>query len=405
MNSFRLPGFIKVIAVNIVLVTVLITLCELFVRQFVELPGKHVIRDFQLNHVWRPNSSKKFSNWIKRNPDFPEPYTHHYNAQSWIETYDVDKQKSENIYRIFYLGDSNIEGTAPMEQSVPSRVESALNQLAQKKNLDTTFEVINTGTSSYSPLLYYILFRYKVSEYNPDLVVITIAMNDVFDDWKYSQTLVVDDNGDPYAAPPRNLYSADYFEGKEGVVEASIWTRLQLFLAQNSAIYNYYLLHRTMENKEIAKANRTKKEVDPNVYQKFDWRNKHEWNDVIKNQVGFSMDVLGKVIELAQEQGAKVMVTTMPTYKQYQYSEDDPSKTIHSDLPHKAVRSVAENKQARYVDSFNKLRPFIQPSKQDYYFYYRDGHFNPRGYEIWGDIHTKALLDPRNNLLPEEIYK
>ena len=90
------------------------------------------------------------------------------------------KNKAPDTFRIFYLGDSFTEGTAPMDQSVPSRVEQTLNDLVQNSSLN--FEVINTGTTSYSPTIFYILARYVLTDYDPDLIVVNVDMTDDFDD-------------------------------------------------------------------------------------------------------------------------------------------------------------------------------------------------------------------------------
>ena len=93
---------------------------ELWAASQVELPGDVMQPHLILNHRWVPGQSQTHDTWAARNPRFPKPYIHHYNAQGWVEENDIEKEKPANTFRIFYLGDSFIEGTVPMAQNVPS---------------------------------------------------------------------------------------------------------------------------------------------------------------------------------------------------------------------------------------------------------------------------------------------
>ena len=120
------------------------------------------------------------------------------------DSYDIKKTKPDNTYRIFYIGDSFTEGTVGMKQSVPSIVEKSLNS----KNSDTKFEVINTGTASYSPSIFYILVRYYLSEYSPDLLVLNVDMTDMYDDFRYRQVMQLGKDGAPYAIHPGVIHDS-----------------------------------------------------------------------------------------------------------------------------------------------------------------------------------------------------
>src|SRR5262245_14779818 len=159
-----------VVAVNVILLVLLIAAVETISSFFVGTATPNVVAIYRVNHTWTPNSKKVHDAWIKANPDFPEPYTHTYNRQGWISDHDIERAKPPQTYRIFYVGDSFTEGTVPMSQSVPSVVERELNERA--RGGPWRFEVINTGTLSYSPSIYYVLVRYVLMDYAPDLVVV-----------------------------------------------------------------------------------------------------------------------------------------------------------------------------------------------------------------------------------------
>ena len=143
-----------------------------------------------LNHCWRPNFTRHISHWEHLGV---KPYVHHYNTQSWIDEDDIAREKPADTLRIFYLGDSFIEGSCPMDRNLPSLVEAALNRKFVSRGL--TAQVINTGTTSYGPIQYYLLLKTSLLDYDPDLVVINLDMSDVYDDFLYRRTAVYDDNG------------------------------------------------------------------------------------------------------------------------------------------------------------------------------------------------------------------
>ena len=102
-------------------------------------------------------------NIFGKTPTFPNPIRFTTITEGWLETYNVEYKKPKGLYRIMYLGDSFTAGTAPMDESVPSLVEQGL------KLVNKNIEVVNTGVSSYSPLLMYLLLRHNIIQYSPDL--------------------------------------------------------------------------------------------------------------------------------------------------------------------------------------------------------------------------------------------
>ena len=363
--------------------------------------GGIVLESFELNHVWKPGASWTHDEFVADNPKYSKPFRHDFNAQGWIESYDVEKSKPPGTYRIFYLGDSFTEGTAPMDQSVPSLVETALNRRAKDKKTGTRFEVINAGTSSYSPLIYYTLLRHVVFDYAPDLVVIQVDMTDDFDDWKYGKTAILDEAGNPWAIPPRNPYESAYFDSSEGVIEANFWTRTQMFLVRNSYFYNYLLA-------EAAKEKGEDKEVSTNsntaaIYNRWSWC-QLKWDRYTERNVAKTMDVIRRIAIMCQKKGVKLMLTAVPHYGQYSSNYEGRQPSGWSDRPHKEIGAVAKAVGVPYLDSHKALDRFIRGTPQTDYYYFRNMHFNPRGYVLWADAQISFLLTPSHKLLPASVY-
>ena len=64
-------------------------------------------------------------------------------------------------------------------------------------------EVVNCGTSSYSPLLHYLRYKHHLSRYNPDVLILNLDLTDIFDDnQRYAKTVRLAPDGEPLEALP-----------------------------------------------------------------------------------------------------------------------------------------------------------------------------------------------------------
>ncbi|MDD5195495.1 MAG: hypothetical protein PHQ96_07490 [Candidatus Omnitrophica bacterium] len=373
----------------------LILLIECVTGYFGDTSHKNIVPDARLNHKWRPHSKKNQTELAKANPEFSKPYLHVYNKQGWLEKYDVQLKKPVNTYRIFYVGDSFIEGTLPMEQSVPSRVENYLNDKFATSG--KKFEVINTGTSSYSPVIYYILIRYIISQYSPDLIVVNVDMTDNFDDYVYRPNLIVDSEGNPFVCTPINVFkSTDYVWAR-----LSFWNKMQLFLFDSSSLYRFiYKICNKTKNSNIA--NRPIQKGSKDNVNKYTWV-ENNWNQKTERDVQFTMDILERIAKYCKNNRIKLLFTSSPHYNQLIFREN--GQRVWSIRPHQEIRNIAQKAGIPYLDSVGFLEPYIKNSKQSEYYYKNNMHYNPRGYKLWAKAHIQALLAPDNRLLPDFVYK
>ena len=370
---FSLIGFILIFLA----VFTIFVLLEIVASCFVSLPNANLRNDFRLNHTWRFNSSFTHNEWTRNEPQY-KPYTHRYNKQGWIGFHDVAGKKPDNIFRIFYVGDSFVEGTVPMDGSVPAIVEKYLNG---QENKGIKFEVINTGTSSYSPVLYYILIRYYISRYSPDLIVVCVDMTDVFDDWKYRQTMIVDSEGDPWAVLPGDIYRRPYVDTGDRCVKSGLWSRAKVFLFANSYLFNiFYRPGRSADKNDITDSS----------YSRWAWCS-DPWDAKTEKQVNFSMDILARIASYCRQNNVKLLLTGVPYYQQLVSGPN--GKPAWSIRPHQEIEKVALKNGAVYFDSVSFMEPFVKGTAQTVYYYKNNTHFNPQGYKIWSQAHIKALTD------------
>lgn len=87
------------------------------------------------------------------------------------------KSKPDSIFRIIALGDSFTEGDgAPADSTWPILLEQQLLQEGK------AVEVFNAGVCGSDPFHELMLLKYRLMDYQPDLVIVTLAMQDLLED-------------------------------------------------------------------------------------------------------------------------------------------------------------------------------------------------------------------------------
>ena len=118
-------------------------------------------------------------------------HTVYYNSARQITNPDSYVRKKGAPCKIAFLGDSFTEAA----------------QVDYKKSFvgilseHTTCEVLNFGTSSYSPIFYELQWRRLVEELKPTLVIVQLFSNDISSDSEYFKVAKFDKNGDVLAIP------------------------------------------------------------------------------------------------------------------------------------------------------------------------------------------------------------
>lgn len=338
---------------------------------------KDTFPDPVLHHVWAPSRTT-----IDRHRSIHYPLT--INGQSWVETYDVSPAKPRGTYRAFYVGDSTTQGVVAPERKMVEIVERELNRRLGHDGL--RFEVINTGTSSYSFLNYYLLIKTKILDYAPDLIVINVDMSDVVNDCVYRRSAERDEGGAVMAIrPPEEDPRFQYFMSPEGVVERKKMPAVYEWFAGHSGIF--YYVNRFIDRRQWLAI-----ESGLNTDRAGNWMAKR-WTPEIERNVEASMGVLRKTIRMAQGRGVKIGVTTVPHYGQYTGQQ--------SARPHEMVRMVCEEAGVPCLDTHGALADRISGSRiSDYYWSTDPSHFNVEGNRLWAEAQSAFLLDSANGLLP-----
>ncbi len=359
----------------IVSLCVVLIVAELFLRLNYVGNGQDIIieDDPVLHHIWTP--SVRYANRIAHLTT---------NKQSWLEEYDITPEKSSNTYRIFYLGDSNVQGKVNVEDKMVEIVERELNWNYAKEDIYS--EIINTGTSSYSCLLYYLLVKTKILNYSPDLVILNIDMTDVVNDVVYRHFMETDKNGEITGINPNKRYLVTMTPNGYKIVKNPLYSYIPDWLLRHSRLVRFtHVRLRTFIGQKLSE----KYKIDYSA----NWL-ANEWSREIQDNVNFSMDILSRTIDLLKSHNVKVMITGVPHYPQYTGKQ--------SAKPHEILREIAQKNNVPYLNSYSALKDKIAGTDVSEYYWSNDPtHFNGKGNQIWAQAQIDFLLDPKNGLLPE----
>jgi hypothetical protein len=109
------------------------------------------------------------------------------------EPYDWDERVNSTQYRVAVMGDSFVEGHyQPHENSLVGPLEARARENVWVKNF---------GISSFSPVLHFLLWDYRVKQMQPTHVVVVLYENDVRDDEDYHATAILNEAGLAKAVP------------------------------------------------------------------------------------------------------------------------------------------------------------------------------------------------------------
>ena len=328
-----------------------------------------IVPHHTLHHTWKKNLTS-----FHKNPKY-EIIT---NSNSWLETYDIKKNKEESVYRIFCVGDSNTEGRVNNEYKTCTLLEEKLNNKFVSSNLD--FEIINTGTSSYSTLIYYLLIKNYLIEYQPDMIFLNIDMTDIPNDNFYRNFVVKDSKGEILAITPQdNTKNIKYQLTPHGYKELKINKFYNTILENSDFVYFF---DRALSRLDWWGKLNIQNDV-VKTYNDADWLSLN-WNEKIEKNVYKSINIIKKIINLSKKNNIDLVITGIPHFKQFTGEQ--------SDTPLEILKDVASENGAYYFDLYQDLRNNYENKELSNLYSKGDStHFNKSGNKIWGDLFFEYL--------------
>ena len=322
-----------------------------------------IVPHHTLHHVWKKNLRS-----THKNPKY-EIIT---NSNGWLETYEI-KKKKENVYRIFCVGDSNTEGRVNNKYKTCSLLEEKLNKKFAASNIN--FEIINTGTSSYSTLIYYLLIKNYLIEYQPDMIFLNIDMTDIPNDSFYRNFLIKNSEGEILAITPQdNTKNIKYQLTPNGYKKIKINKFYNAILEKSDF---FYFFDRAISRWGWWGKLNIKNDID-RTYNEADWLNLN-WNKEIEKNIYKSTNVIKKIINLSKKNNIELVITGIPHFKQFTGEQ--------SDAPHEILRNIANKNSVHYFDLFENLKNNYQKNELSNFYWKGDPtHFNKSGNKIWADL-------------------
>ena len=317
------------------------------------------------------------------------PYALHINRQSWPEDRDIVQRKRPGVFRIFMVGDSNTQGYVDPAARWVTLVGNTLNERADHGlSAIKSFEVVNAGRVSYSPLLYYLHIRDQILRFSPDLVVINVDMSDCRDDAVYRLLMQTNDVGEVLAVLPRQdlLRSQGLIMTPSGVRRLTVGEKAVGWCVERSTFLKFLQMIATrIAGRFIG----SQKHQDSNVPSGTPGNNgitnvlhanwlETPWSADVKSNVAFSMTMLEKSIELLRENGVDCLIVGVPHYSQFIGQG--------STRPFEELADVAHRQHVLFLNLYEALAPKISNAGQTEYYQLGDPvHFNERGNQLWAD--------------------
>jgi lysophospholipase L1-like esterase len=345
-----------------------IGLAEVFLR--VQEPYLHLAAE---RVEWTPDRYRThpiWHHWLRPNTEsaqqsinplgWPSPMVWHTNAQGCRHAGDLSRYAPPGTRRIIVMGDSFTEGYYQ-----DTTFAAILARRLASEKPDVKHEVVNCGTSSYSPLLYYLRYKHQLSRYHPHELIVNLDLTDIYDDnHRYGPAAVYNADGEPLEALPSARGFGAWIENLKyrfHIVRLVFGRqRQQLVLPETPKVFEY---HSTLT-------------PDSARWQK---------------EVGFSLSLLQRLIDLTKQEGVALTFTMYPYRRQFEAARV--GTVWHREFEF-AARRLAERNGVDFFSAYNGVRAFYDRGTPLYWT--NDFHFNPLGQYVWGNLFADYYLSRKS---------
>lgn len=330
--------------------------------------------------LWEDNRGKEFALWQRTNA-------------LGLMGEDVTVRKPENVYRIIVLGDSFTEA---MQIEEGLNFCNQLEELLNKNRADSQkkFEVINAGVSGYSPISEYLFFKRRLKELQPDLVLLQLWANDIFEDQKATAMSVIGESGLP-------VKINRYFTKKYDEPGVSFQLNPLLYHLHNSMVrvsrfyeYMYSLFVKLNKNKTYHREMTAHPEYDDHnqfalvlsrnpLYSDADFRARAQ---------ALTQRYILALRDEATSVGAHFMAFYIPFEGQLPFEKHGGDTKLYTSYQAGTeINTFLADVFARHdIDFHDFYADFMKRLDEDFYIDW-DGHLNERGHELTAQILYEKL--------------
>jgi len=272
-------------------------------------------------------------------------------------------ENKNNSTRILFIGDSYTVGLSVSESDTfPRYLETKLNQNKTKR-----YEVFNLGISAYATDQEYIVLKNIGLRYNPDIVVLTVAPNDIRE--AYVKRLFYLDNGKLKLDKENKAFNLNlkdrflwYLSRK-----SELFFTLQQSLGLNYGTSNYIFNHVTYgvffhENKGY--------DVDQILFLK------NETNEM-KNATKLFNVLIEEINNLCLSNNCSLVIINLPTKMQFAGILKKDSFDLLK--IQKILKNITSKNNITFLDLYSKINNSLDPLA-----YYMDTeyHLNKEGHKL-----------------------
>ena len=310
-------------------------------------------------HHWlRPNTTRT------REPLAPEIWPNamvwEVNAQGCRYRRDLPRRAPTGAKRIIVMGDSFTEGYYQ-----DTTLAAVLEQRLYQAGGPVLYEVVNCGTSSYSPMLHYLRYKHHLSRYNPDVLILNLDLTDLFDDnQRYAKSATFGPDGEPLEALPQ----------ARGLTRIINNLKYRFHFAR--LLFGQAQEYGSLESDDV-----------------FDYHfrlnaDSARW----QKDVAVSLSYIQRLIDLTRRDGVELLLTTYPYERQFR---PEPGSTTlwHRDFEY-AVKNLAERNQVQFYSAYDDLLPYMKRGDLPIY-WNNDFHFTPLGQRIWSSVFADFYINRR----------
>lgn len=307
------------------------------------------------HHGFVPNSSGDFktSEWD----------THYSIGSLGFRDREYNITKPAGVFRILMLGDSYTEGYGvELNQSFSKVLEGMLNN----NSLGAKYEVIDTGVGSYSPILEYVVLKYKGLALQPDMVILNYDWSDPHDDYIYSRTAVW--NGtNLVAVRSQPEQPKTFFANARG------------FLSRHSRVYQFFAKRFAAVTSEIVPGN---PESDSVIFLRENLTTQNYlklFNNSVPYLVMIENDLKQRNIPFVIHTYPYAVQVSTDAWKSGRAVLGFRDDLVYPLTPFDVVQEFGIKNNITVVSSYNDFRAASDPSRL--YFNY-DGHFTAAGHKV-----------------------
>jgi len=315
---------------------------------------------------------------------------------------EIRANKPSNVFRILVLGDSFTEALqVEKDKNFCKQLEYLLNKSYSTDN--KRFEVINAGMSNYSPIQEYLFLKRELLRLNPDMIILQMFTNDVFEDHKIGAMSIFDKSGLPLKI--NRSFKDDYAKDKDLISYSSSYQekiyKIKRIIVDKSALFQS--IARALGGRY--KHSKFNKQMDalPEYADANQFFIIQDYNPLFKDikfrdkALSDTKKYISAIKDLSSALKADFFIFLIPPEKQLKLKAYGESSWYFPGAPKRFLNDQLNDFSKKNKILYLDLLPSFEKNKNKNLYLVRDGHLNNAGnflvaQEIFNFISNKKLL-------------